>query len=84
MCIYACLATYHMSTFQYFTMIDVVKYVKGSGELLSECNIGDPERRRLKLKYGWHWFVLLPMIADYISGHKSKPQTRLGINSNHQ
>ena len=40
-----------MSAFKYFTMIDVVKHEKVSGELLSECNFGDPERRRLKLKY---------------------------------
>ena len=52
-----------MSAFKYFTMIDVVKHEKVSGELLSECNFGDPERRRLKLKYAWHWFVLLPTMA---------------------
>ena len=34
---------------------------KTSGGLLSECDIGDPKQRRLKLKHAWHWFVLLPM-----------------------
>ena len=52
-----------MSAFKYFTMIDVVKHVKASGELLSVCSFGDPEQRRLKLKYAWHWFVLLPTMA---------------------
>ena len=33
-----------MSAFKYFTMIDVMKHVKASGELLSECSV----RNRLK------------------------------------
>ena len=37
---------------------DIVKHVKASGGLLSECSVMDPERRRLKLKHAWHWFVL--------------------------
>ena len=44
-------------------MIDVVKHVKAKGELMSDCSVGDPEERRLKLKYVWHWFMLLPMMA---------------------
>ena len=42
---------------------DIVKHVKASGGLLSECSVMDPERRRLKLKHAWHWFVLLPTTA---------------------
>ena len=38
-----------MSAFNCFTMIDVVKHVEACGELLSECSVGDPERRRLVL-----------------------------------
>ena len=38
---------------------DIVKHVKASGGLLSEYSVMDPERRRLKLKHAWHWFVLL-------------------------
>ena len=54
-CIYACLlglTTYsklYMSVFKYSTKIDIVKHVKASGGLLSECSVGDPELRRLKL-----------------------------------
>ena len=42
---------------------DIVKHVKASGGLLSECSVRDPERRRVKLKHAWHWFVLLPTTA---------------------
>ena len=31
--------------------------MKAGGGLLSEYSIGDPERRRLKLKHTWNWFV---------------------------
>ena len=27
---------------------------EGSGGVLSECSVGDPEQRRLKLKHAWH------------------------------
>ena len=52
-----------MSAFKYFTKIDNVQHVKASEGLLSECSVGDPEQRQLKLKDAWHWFVLLPMMA---------------------
>ena len=31
-------------------MINVMKHVKASGELQSECSVGDPEQRQLKLE----------------------------------
>ena len=40
-----------MSAFKYFAKIYIVKHVKASGGLLSECGIGDPEGRQLKLKH---------------------------------
>ena len=54
-----------MSAFKYFTKIDIVKPVKASGGLLSECSVSDLEQRRLKLKHAWqlNWFVLLPTMA---------------------
>ena len=39
--------------------------VKAGGRLLSEYSVGEPERRRLKLKHAWHWFVLLPTTAGH-------------------
>ena len=52
-----------MSVFKYFAKIDVKHVPDTSGGLLTECSIGDPKRRRLKLKHAWHWFVLLPTTA---------------------
>ena len=37
--------------------------VKAGGGLRLEYSVGDPERRRLKLKHAWNWFVLLPTTA---------------------
>ena len=37
-----------MSAFKYFRKIDIVKHVKASEGLLSECSIGVPEQRKLK------------------------------------
>ena len=42
----------------------IVKHMKASGGFLSECSVGDPEQRQLKLKHAWHWFVLLPITAS--------------------
>ena len=30
---------------------------------MSEYSVGDLERRRVKLKHAWNWFVLLPTTA---------------------
>ena len=65
-CMLACLDRPLTVNFKwaYFTKIDV-KHGEASGGLLSECNIGDPKRRQLKLKHVWHWFVLLPTTAGH-------------------
>ena len=40
-----------------------MKHVKASGGLPSECSVGDPEQKRLKLKHTWLWLVFLPTMA---------------------
>ena len=69
-CMFACLRAWtdHLPKIlnehiQIFLEVDIVKHVKASAGLLSECSVGDLERRRLKLKHVWHWFVLLPTTA---------------------
>ena len=44
-----------MSAFKYFMKIDIVKYVKPVKVWLSECSVGDPEQRWLKLKHAWQF-----------------------------
>ena len=47
-----------MSAFKYFAKIDIVKHVKASGGLLSECGIGDPGGKTTEVEARGHWFVL--------------------------
>ena len=57
-----------MSAFKYFTSIEVAHEALMGGGLLSDYSVEDPERRRLKLKHAWHWFVLLPTTGRSLTG----------------
>ena len=39
-----------MCAFKYFTKIDIVKLVKASGGLLSECSVGDPRAKTTEVE----------------------------------
>ena len=81
-CMFACLHrpltvhTFEMSAFKYFTKI-YCEACEGRGGLLSEWSVGDPERRRLKLKHAWHWFVFLLTTA----GHSQVAQIYCNMDS---
>ena len=45
----------------HFTKIDIMREACEGQWRVSEYSVGDPERRRLKFKHAWFWFVLPPM-----------------------
>ena len=65
-----------MSPIKYFTKIDIVKHVKPSGRLLSECSAGE---KRLKLKqvvYN-HWTSGLDWWTGPVDRHFLVPEITL-------
>ena len=55
--------------FKYFTKIDIVKHVKLSGGLLSECSVRDPEQRAKRTE------VVARVVLVCISTKDSRPLT---------
>ena len=90
-CMYTCLLACLLALDRPFTLNERIQIFhedrreacEASGGLPSECSIGDPKQRRLKLKHAWHLFVL-QAVVDWVA---SRVEFQVGgpcINGTHK